>query len=122
MQKEVQVCQKSKFFPFPWSTQNFFFFYSLGFGNALLDFSQQVNANPNPPNVISLSLGSLSWASCNLLCTQAVNMGASTYSNCLSYVQSQFQVCMYTSADQVSRINNEVSKFNVKRILFLQNN
>jgi len=83
---------------------------STGFGNALLEFAVQVNEMNSPPNVISMSLGSLSWASCNLLCTQASLMGASTYSDCLNYVQGQFQVCMYSSEDLVARIDNEFMK------------
>lgn len=80
----------------------------IGFGDALLLFSLGISNDPTPPLVISMSLGSLSWDSCNLLCTQASSMGVSTYDYCLSFVQSQYQVCMYSSRDQVVRISNEV--------------
>uniref|UniRef100_A0A7S4MF68 Peptidase S53 domain-containing protein n=1 Tax=Vannella robusta TaxID=1487602 RepID=A0A7S4MF68_9EUKA len=87
-----------------------------GFGPAMLQFAMNINAMSNPPNVISLSLGSLSWASCDLMCTQAQALGAGSYSDCLTYVQSQFQVCMYTSADQVNRINDEFMKMGARGV------
>jgi len=83
---------------------------STGFGSAFLQFATDINSMDDPPNVISLSLGSLSWASCNILCTQAVAQGAGTLEQCQQYVSSQFQVCMYSSENEVERINTELMK------------
>ena len=48
-----------------------------GFGLALLDFVTELASRERLPQVLSLSLGSLSAFSCDLLCDQAVNALAS---------------------------------------------
>merc|ERR1719159_1678582 len=42
-----------------------------GFGQALLDFITELSSRKTVPHVLSMSLGSLSAASCDLLCTKA---------------------------------------------------
>jgi hypothetical protein len=54
--------------------------------------------------VLSLSLGSLSSHSCELLCAQAVERGIDL-ARCQAYLQTQRQVCMYVDDEQVARIN-----------------
>lgn len=75
-----------------------------GFGQALLDFITELSSRKVVPQVLSMSLGSLSAASCNLLCSEAVKMGH-TAKECNDYIQSQRQVCMYLSTAQTTRIN-----------------
>jgi hypothetical protein len=68
-----------------------------GFGPAMLSWMTGLIQNSTTkglPNVISLSLGSLSWDSCNMLCEGVVSMSNYTYVQCQSYMQSQRQVCM----------------------------
>lgn len=75
-----------------------------GFGQAMLDFLTQLAARPKLPHVLSLSLGSLSAASCDRLCEEATKLGHSR-EECNSFVQTQRQVCMFLSEDQVRRID-----------------
>ena len=78
---------------------------SNGFGLALLDFLSELANRPTVPQVLSLSLGSLSAYSCDLLCSKAAETGLVSLQECQEYLQSQRQVCMFTSQDEVSRIN-----------------
>ena len=82
-----------------------------GFGDALLYFALGMTFDPSPPLIISMSLGSLSYDSCNILCTQVEQLGVATYDYCTNFVQNQYQTCMYSSANLVSRINEEVCFF-----------
>jgi len=75
-----------------------------GFGQALLDFITELSSRKVVPQVLSLSLGSLSAASCDKLCSEAVKMGH-TVDECNSYIQTQRQVCMFISQAQQTRIN-----------------
>eukprot|EP00756_Hemistasia_phaeocysticola_P027279 Hpha_TRINITY_DN16107_c1_g16::TRINITY_DN16107_c1_g16_i1::g.4037::m.4037/K01279/TPP1, CLN2; tripeptidyl-peptidase I len=75
-----------------------------GFGQALLDFLTELASRDTIPQVMSLSLGSLSAASCDLLCSEAVKKGH-TMKECNSFLQQQRQVCMFLSQAQVARIN-----------------
>eukprot|EP01062_Namystynia_karyoxenos_P065010 TRINITY_DN5825_c0_g1_i1.p1 TRINITY_DN5825_c0_g1~~TRINITY_DN5825_c0_g1_i1.p1 ORF type:complete len:580 (+),score=202.30 TRINITY_DN5825_c0_g1_i1:68-1741(+) len=75
-----------------------------GFGQALLDFITELASRKTVPQVLSMSLGSLSAASCDLLCTEAAKRGH-TLKECQNYMQQQRQVCMYLSEQQVARIN-----------------
>ena len=75
-----------------------------GFGLAMLDFLVQLPTRAVVPQVLSISLGSLSAYSCDLLCTEAVKMGH-TLKECQAFMQNQRQVCMYMSQQQVDRIN-----------------
>ena len=85
-----------------------------GFGPAMLTWlTDLINNSTMPgfdfPAVISLSLGSLSWDSCNLLCEGVVALNA-TYADCQNYMQQQRQVCMYPDSDGLDRMNVEFMK------------
>ena len=60
-----------------------------GFGLAFLDFVTQLASRPKVPHVLSLSLGSLSAASCDLLCTEAAKGGEVSLDECRDYLQQQ---------------------------------
>jgi len=77
---------------------------TTGFGAALLDFLTDLANRETVPHVLSMSLGSLSAASCDLLCSEAVKMGH-TAEECSDYMATQRQVCMFLSQDQTDRIN-----------------
>ena len=77
---------------------------TTGFGVALLDFVAELSARPAVPHVLSMSLGSLSDASCNLLCDEVSKMGF-TRQACADYMATQRQVCMFDGAEQAERIN-----------------
>ena len=62
-----------------------------GFGDALLIFLTDLASRKELPQVLSLSLGSLSAASCDLLRTEAVKKGVSA-EKCNEFLQSQRQV------------------------------
>lgn len=75
-----------------------------GFGQALLDFATELATRETLPHVLSMSLGSLSAASCDKLCEEAEKLGHSQ-DECGSFLQKQRQVCMFLSQDQTDRIN-----------------
>merc|ERR1712048_475064 len=75
-----------------------------GFGQALLDFVTQLQSRSVVPQVLSLSLGSLSAYSCDLLISEAQKAGFSE-KEARQYLQEQRQVCMFLSREQVRRIN-----------------
>ena len=77
---------------------------STGFGVALLDFVAELSARPTVPHVLSMSLGSLSDASCTLLCNEVSKMGF-TLQECSDYMATQRQVCMFSGAEQSARID-----------------
>lgn len=77
-----------------------------GFGLAFLDFVTELAARPTVPQVLSLSLGSLSAYSCDLLCEEASKEPDVTLEACKAYLQTQRQVCMFTSTAQVNKIND----------------
>merc|ERR1712232_527097 len=64
-----------------------------GFGQALLDFLTELPSRSTIPQVLSMSLGSLSAYSCDLLCSEAVKKGHSQ-EECHNFLQDQRQVCM----------------------------
>ena len=76
-----------------------------GFGLAFLDFVTELAARPVVPHVLSLSLGSLSAYSCDLLCDKAAATGKVELGKCREYLQRQRQVCMFMSVEQVAKIN-----------------
>lgn len=87
-----------------------------GFGQAFLDFVTDLSARTtNVPQVLSLSLGSLSAYSCDLLCAKAVEKGFSL-DECNAFMQKQRQVCMYLTQDQVQRISNGLMVLGVRGI------
>lgn len=75
-----------------------------GFGQAMLDFVTELPSRSVVPQVLSLSLGSLSAYSCDLLITEGQKAGFSD-SDVRKYLQQQRQVCMFLSKGQVTRIN-----------------
>ena len=75
------------------------------FGAAFLDFITSLAARATLPQVLSLSLGSLSPYSCELLCTEAVKRSSIGLAECQAYMQTQRQVCMYIDKPQTARIN-----------------
>lgn len=75
-----------------------------GFGQAFLDFVTELASREIVPHVLSLSLGSLSPASCGILCSEMVKKGH-TQEACHDYMQQQRQVCMYLSTKQAARID-----------------
>jgi hypothetical protein len=77
---------------------------TTGFGVALLDFAAELSARPAVPHVLSMSLGSLSEASCDLLCAEVATMGF-TRAECDAYMATQRQVCMFNGTAQSDRIN-----------------
>jgi len=86
-----------------------------GFGEAMLDFITALANRDTLPQVLSLSLGSLSAYSCDLLCDQAVKKGHER-SDCEAFMQEQRQVCMYLSQDQVGRINTALQVLGVRGV------
>jgi len=89
-----------------------------GFGDAFLWMAQDLAGKNRIPFVMSLSLGSLSWDSIDLMCQLAANSSV-PYSQCLDYVQQQRQVAMYTSANQVARIDAELKKLGSRGVTIL---
>ena len=55
--------------------------------------------------VLSLSLGSLSAYSCDLLCKEAVQEHGQDLAQCKAFMQKQRQVCMFEDTAQINRIN-----------------
>jgi subtilase family serine protease len=91
-----------------------------GFGPALQNFVTNLANQEQVPNVISMSLGSLSWYSCNLMCTKVAEGGKTSYSECIKYVEyDQRQVCMYPNSTVPDRINVEFQKLGVRGVTLL---
>jgi tripeptidyl-peptidase-1 len=78
---------------------------TTGFGAALLSFITELSARETVPHILSMSLGSLSAASCDLLCTEAVAEFGHTLEECQAYIATQRQVCMFLSTEQTDKIN-----------------
>lgn len=69
--------------------------------------------------MLSLSLGSLSFGSCDKLCKRDVEKNGGTYADCFSYLTSQFQVCMFGSQDIEDRVDVEFQKLGLKGVTVL---
>jgi len=91
---------------------------TTGFGAALLDFLTELAAREVVPHVLSMSLGSLSAASCDYLCTQAVTMGH-TLEECQDYMETQRQVCMYLSQEQTAAISTAMQVLGARGVTIL---
>jgi len=107
----------------------------LGFGYAFSEFLFYLGSLSSPysplrghqqtgpqfalPHVLSLSLGSLSWDSCNMMCTMLANRTKYTMKQCVDYMQTQRQVCMYDSSTQADRMNNELMKLGMRGVTIL---
>jgi|TARA_B110000208_G_scaffold104622_1_gene129913 tripeptidyl-peptidase-1 len=88
-----------------------------GFGLALLDFVTDLAARPTVPQVLSISLGSLSAFSCDLLCREVVKDDPSiAAATCKEFMQNQRQVCMYLSEAQNVRINDAFKLLGVRGV------
>ena len=87
-----------------------------GFGAALLAFLVELNGRPAVPNVLSMSLGSLSYGSCNKMCAALAKKGGHTYEACWSYLQTQFQACMFDSEAVEQRIDAELMKLGLRGV------
>jgi subtilase family serine protease len=87
-----------------------------GFGAALLAFLVELNGRPQVPNVLSMSLGSLSFGSCDKVCSAYAKKGGNTYSKCWAYLQSQFQACMFDSETLEQRIDAEFQKLGLRGV------
>jgi subtilase family serine protease len=100
---------------------------TTGFGYALQSFSYMLataglglnGSLPQLPRVVSMSLGSLSYDSCVLLCDELVAEGDYTQQDCDDYMATQRQVCMYASGDIVDRINVEFMKATARGVTLL---
>jgi len=61
-------------------------------------------------------LGSLSWTSCNMMCTLLAAEKQFTYSDCVNYIQTQRQICMYDSLEQTVRMNFELMRLGARGV------
>jgi len=92
---------------------------STGFGPALEYFAGAFFSNWTDdalPKVLSFSLGSLSWDSCNILCTMTEQRtsGRITKADCEKFMETQRQVCMFTSGEEAERTSNEFMKLGLR--------
>ena len=85
-----------------------------GFGAALLAFLVELNSRDIVPQVLSMSLGSLSFGSCDKVCSSLAKKGGHSYSSCWSYLQTQFQACMFDSQAVEARIDAEFAKLGLR--------
>ena len=90
-----------------------------GFGLALLDFVTGLANRAVVPHVLSLSLGSLSAYSCDLLCAEAAKTRKVSRGECEAFLQSQRQVCMFKSEAQVARINHGLMALGLRGVSVL---
>jgi len=86
------------------------------FGGALLSFLIDLNGRSSVPLVLSMSLGSLSFGSCDKMCTALAAQGAHSYAACWDYLQSQHQACMFGSAAIEDRIDAELMKLGLRGV------
>ena len=94
---------------------------TVGFGPALLAFSHLLaNAGTDGvrghnglplPSVVSMSLGSLSYDSCELLCRSLADDAASpyTFGDCTDYMATQRQVCMFPFGEEHAALPSRIS-------------
>jgi hypothetical protein len=70
------------------------------------------------PDVLSLSLGSLTWDACNLLCTEAEKRSAGVVSmrDCNAYLTTTRQVCMFNGPRQAERLNTQLMKLGMRGV------
>ena len=91
---------------------------TTGFGAALLDFVTDLAARDSVPHVLSMSLGSLSAASCDMLCAEAAKAGYGR-PECEDYLATQRQVCMFLSQAQVDKINTALQVLGARGVTVL---
>ena len=103
---------------------------TTGFGPALLAFAHLLAGAGTAreprlplPSVVSMSLGNLSYDSCELLCTNLASDPANAYSfdDCTAYMATQRQVCMFPfdEPELPSRINAEFLKAAARGVTLL---
>jgi len=61
----------------------------------------------------------LSWDSCEMMCTMLAQEGKYTKVQCNAYLQTQRQVCMYDSLDQLTRMSYEMLKLGARGMSIL---
>mmetsp|Transcript_91561 Transcript_91561/g.274917 ORF Transcript_91561/g.274917 Transcript_91561/m.274917 type:complete len:759 (-) Transcript_91561:284-2560(-) len=86
------------------------------FGPALLAFLIDLNGRDKVPYVLSMSLGSLSYAACSMACTALAAKKSHSYDDCWEYLQSQHQACMFGSAEIEQRIDVELMKLGLRGV------
>ena len=84
------------------------------FGASLLAFLVELNSRAEVPNVLSMSLGSLSFGACNKVCNALASKGSHSYEDCWNYLQTQFQACMFPSQEVEDRIDVEMMKLGLR--------
>ncbi|KAL6049457.1 Peptidase S53 domain-containing protein [Balamuthia mandrillaris] len=87
-----------------------------GFGAAMVYFLSDLASRESVPYVLSLSLGSLSWDSVDLMCSKVQETGQFSYKECMEYLQQQRQVAMYTGENQMLRMNVEFQKLGLRGV------
>eukprot|EP01059_Diplonema_ambulator_P005543 TRINITY_DN1529_c0_g1_i1.p1 TRINITY_DN1529_c0_g1~~TRINITY_DN1529_c0_g1_i1.p1 ORF type:complete len:564 (+),score=183.96 TRINITY_DN1529_c0_g1_i1:53-1693(+) len=91
-----------------------------GFGYAQLAFLNELNGRATVPGVVSLSLGSLTWNSCDILCKGVAAKGQYTYAQCLQEIQyNQRQVCMFSNDIVIQQANVEFMKLGLRGVTVL---
>lgn len=93
--------------------------WDLEFGTAFLQFVSDLSTSLTPlPKVLSISLGSLSWDSCNIMCSLMPQYSKNQYTQqqCEAYMQTQRQVCMYASTAITDQINYEFIKLGLRGV------
>eukprot|EP00033_Pygsuia_biforma_P000625 GCRY01000736.1.p1 GENE.GCRY01000736.1~~GCRY01000736.1.p1 ORF type:complete len:611 (-),score=94.70 GCRY01000736.1:51-1820(-) len=87
--------------------------WSLGFGRAFLEFSSNISQSTDIPKVLSLSLGSLTYKACDLLCSQ-LDPSVMSYPACKKKLSALRQVCMYESNEIEQRIDAQLLKLTLR--------
>ena len=94
-----------------------------GFGAALLHFAASLATGSAPamPVTLSISLGSLTYTSCHMLCEDASSAsgGSVSFKQCWAYMQQQRQVCMFLGQDQITRTSTEFMKVGLRGVTVL---
>jgi hypothetical protein len=63
-----------------------------------------------------MSLGSLSFGSCDKVCNALAAKGGHTYKACWAYLQSQHQACMFGSLAVEQSIDKELQKLGLRGV------
>lgn len=97
---------------------------TYGFGYAFLDFLIEIAGRPSVPGVLSFSLGSLSFKSCDILCSETARRTAGTSTpvsvkHCKAYMETQRQVCMFDSAKQMAAMSVQLMKLGARGVTVL---
>eukprot|EP00008_Paramoeba_atlantica_P011211 CAMPEP_0201492618 /NCGR_PEP_ID=MMETSP0151_2-20130828/34030_1 /ASSEMBLY_ACC=CAM_ASM_000257 /TAXON_ID=200890 /ORGANISM="Paramoeba atlantica, Strain 621/1 / CCAP 1560/9" /LENGTH=610 /DNA_ID=CAMNT_0047879535 /DNA_START=1 /DNA_END=1833 /DNA_ORIENTATION=- len=97
--------------------------FNIGMGDAMLEFMYYLSMAPTDllPKTLSLSLGSMSWYSCNFFCEKLVeeHPGEYSYFECFNYSSAQFQVCVFSTKEIEDRISLEFMKLGMRGVTIL---